>query len=169
MKKILSRLFLMVTFLGFTVALVGCGAKPELDFDEAKKNLEAKDYFVAVNDKEELLEVNVVKTLHAHSLENNDYRLYMTEYADKKSAKLAYEEIKAEYETAIEALKREIKEYENILKKYEDKLDSDEIDHYEDEIKDLEKELEELKEDSAYGRSGKVVWYGSVEAVEATK
>ena len=169
MKKILSRLFLMVTFLGFTVALVGCGAKPELDFDEAKKNLEAKDYIVVVNDKEEALEVNVVKTLYAYSFENKDSGLYMTEYADKKSAKLAYEEIKAEYETAIEALKREIKEYENILKKYEDKLDSDEIDHYEDEIKDLEKELEELKEDSAYGRSGKVVWYGSVKAVEATK
>ena len=42
MKKILSRLFLMVTFLGFAVALVGCGAKPELDFDEAKKILKLK-------------------------------------------------------------------------------------------------------------------------------
>ena len=127
------------------------------------------EVIVVVNDKEEALEVNVVKTLYAYSFEDKDSGLYMTEYADKKSAKLAYEEIKAEYETAIEELKREIKEYENILKKYEDKLDSDKIDHYEDEIKDLEKELEELKEDSAYGRSGKVVWYGSVKAVEDTK
>ena len=53
--------------------------------------------------------------------------------------------------------------------KYEDELKSDEIDEIEDEIKELEEELEDYEEKYVYGIKGKIVWYGTADAVEDSK
>ena len=100
---------------------------------------------------------------------DDDNSLSIVRYADAKSAKLAYQEIKLKYDYQIDSLKLEIKSLEHQLKKYEDDLDSDEIDEIEDEIKELKEELEEMKEDFVIGRSGKVVWYGTADAIKDSK
>ena len=69
----------------------------------------------------------------------------------------------------IDSLELEIKSVKHILAKYEKDLKSDEIKGYEDDLKDLEKELEEYKEEYVIGRSGKYVWYGTVDAIKDSK
>ncbi len=180
MKTILAKLLAVALIVVMVLSLASCGAKPELDLEDAAENLEDKDYLVRYIDDKDELELNEVATLYAS---NDDDFLRVVEYKDAKSAKLAYEEIKMEYDleiqeikVEIEAIELEIKFYEHMLDEYDKDLDSDDIDDLEeeiddlnDEIKDLEKNLEKYKEEYSYGRSGKFVWAGTVDAIEDSK
>ena len=63
----------------------------------------------------------------------------------------------------------ELDYYKHILKKYKKDLSSDEIDDLEEEIKDFEDHLEEEKKEYVSGQKGKFVWYGTKNAIKATK
>lgn len=166
MKKLLVVLLALTMLVG-TLALTSCGAKPELDLDDAADALEDADYSVSFKDDED--DPSVDEALYARSDDYDDY-VYIVVYKDTKTAKLAYKELKLDQDQEKESLELEIKYYEHILNKYEDDMDSDEVDDYEDKLKDLKKELEKLEDgEIVYGRSGKTVWYGTKKAIEATK
>lgn len=168
MKKLLISLLMVLMFCTLAVFGVACssnlGPKPELDIDEAQEALEDEDYSVYVSKKN--LDPEFEATLSAY---NDDDRIYIVWFNDKETAKIYFEQIKLEYESEIAGMENQIKMIEHKLDKYEDDLDSDEIDDLEDELKELKKELKEMKEDSAFGIDGKVVWYGTADAVKDTK
>ena len=167
MKKLFAALLALTMLVGM-FALTSCNAKPELDLDEAKKELEAAEYTVVVADKKEDIDMpGVEKMLRAYDEKGENY-LYMYVFEDAKTAKLFYQQMKMSYDQQIEQIELEIKYYEHILDTYKDDMDSDEIDDMEDELKDLKKDLEEYKDDYNFGRDGKTVWNGTVKAVEAT-
>ena len=173
MRKTLSRLFVVALFAIFALSLVSC-TKPELDFDDAEDNLEDADYTVYVSEKSS---VNVEKELRA-THKDGDY-LLIAEYKDAKSAKIAYQEYKLSRQSQLDELKAEIKyyelrikEYKNLIDKYDDDIDAD---TYEERIEELEDGIEELEDDikkvkeMSLGRSGKIVWYGTKDAVKDSK
>lgn len=179
MSKALKRLFVVVLFVVFTFSLTSC-TTPTLNLEKAQEKLEDEDYTVVYSDDEDYLEVSMEEMLTARSEDGDDY-LYMIKFKDAKSARLTYQSLKMsykeevnDYKNSIKEIELQIKEYKNLLNKYEDDLKD--ADYYEDEIEELEDELEELKEefkefkeDYSYGRSGKVVWYGTTKAVKDSK
>ena len=161
MTKTIKNLFVIILLLSLGFILTSCGGqgpKANLDLEKAAENLEDEDYFVTFEDDEDELGVGVVQMLNAR---NDDDFLYVTEYEDSKSAQIAFDIRKQNYNAQVEQLKLEIQVYEHQLKKYEDDL--------EDEIKELTKKLEELEEDYCFGISGKFVWYGTIDAIEDSK
>ena len=168
MKKIFSALLALVMLMGAVFMLASCGAKPELDLETAEKNLKDKEYIVNYN-KDYEGEPSIVASLRANKVDGeNDYSLYITEYESSAMAKLYYKQLQAQKEYSIDNLKSEIKMLEKYIDLYEDELKSEQIDELNDEIKDLEEELAEA-EDTVIGRSGKFVWYGDKEAIDASK
>lgn len=166
MKNNLKKTVFALTLLAPAMVFTGCASKPELDLRDAQDNLEDNDYLVTLRDSEEDLDLNEEQILYAY---HKDDSITIIEYKDTKSARLAYEAIKLEYETEIEVIELEIKSLEHLLSKYEKELNSDEIDNLEDEIKELNKELEDAKEEYVFGRSGKFVWMGTADAVKDSK
>ena len=168
MKKIFSALLALVMLMGAVFMLASCGAKPELDLEEAEKNLKDKDYSVTYV-KEYKEDPSITATLSAYKKDGeNSYSLYIYEYESSAMAKLYYKQLQAQKEYSIENLKAEIKMLEKYIDLYEDELKSEKIEKLNDEIKDLEEELEEMEE-YVIGRSGKYVWYGDKAAVDASK
>ena len=143
-------------------------AKPNFDLEDAADNLEDEDYYVSYSDDEDELSVGTVEKLTAY---DDDNFLYVTVYATKKLADMAYEELKLELEREEEDLKREINHYKYLIKKFEDELDDrDKLDYYEEVLEELEDELEELKDSEyVFGQSGKKVWYGTKDAIKDSK
>lgn len=172
MKRIIVTLLAAAMLLSCVFVLASCGGgqgpKPELDLEEAEKNLDKEDYMVSFSDDKDDFEDTPWIEARLSASNDGDF-LYIVVYNDSKMADLAFEEIKAEIANEIDAMKRTIKEYERILSKFEDDLDSDDVDDYEDKIKEIEKELEEYEDEYCYGKSGKTIWYGTKTAVEDSK
>lgn len=162
--KILALLMIVSMIFVFTA----CSAKPELDFDDAKKNLEEAGYTVVIYDDKDELDVGEAEKLMAYSEDGDDF-IYITKYQNAKYAKLVYEMAKHIYDTGIEEIELEIEQIEYILDKFDMDLTSSEIDKYEDELKELYADLEEAKQENAFGRKGKVVWVGTAKAIEKSK
>ena len=181
MKRKLAVLLALAMLIGCVALFASCGAKPELDLEKAKDALEDEDYTVYYEDDMSDDVPYIEEYLSAR--DDDDNSITIIRFADAKTAKLYYNTLKidrdneiAEIKADIKSLKAEIKASEQILKKYEDDMKSDEIEaledeieELEDEIKDLEKELEDMKEDYVLGRSGKVVWTGTKDAIKASK
>ena len=172
MKKWLSAILCIVTVLMCVLVFASCAAKPELDLETAAENLEDEDYNVQYSDDEDELDVNVAERLTASKSNGDDYDDYeyiqITVYKDVKSAKAMYEMLKLQQEVSKKSMKNEIEQLKNKLATYEDDLENEDIDDIEDEIEELEESLERLEE-IVYGRSGKTVWYGTKDAIDATK
>ena len=167
MKRKLAVLLALAMLIGCVALFASCGAKPELDLEKAKDALEDEDYEVYYEDDMSDDVPYIEEYLRAY--DDDDNSITIIRFADAKTAKLYYQELKLQRDYEIDSLKLEIKALKNQLKKYEDDFNSDEIDEIEDEIKDLEKELEEMKEETVIGRSGKVVWTGTKDAIKASK
>lgn len=168
MKKIVSLILALVMALGCTLALTSCGDSPELDFNKAKLNLEALDYFVTVYENEDVLREEYIGANKALYAKKDDEKLYIAEFENSSSAKLYVEKYELELERKIEYAELEIEYYEHLLDEYAGQLDSEDIDDYNDEIKELKKDLEEY-ENEVVGRSGNIAWYGTKAAVEASR
>lgn len=168
MKKILISLLMALMLCSLAVFGVACstnlGPKPELDIDDAQEALEDEDYYVNVSEK--YLDPEYEAILSASK---DDDSLTIIWFNDKDTAKIYFDSIKINHENEIKSMELQMKMIENKLDKYEDDLDSDEIDDLEDELKELKKELKDYKEDYAYGIDGKVVWYGTADAVKDSK
>ena len=170
MKKILSMLLVVVMLATCIMALSACAPKPALkDLEEVAETLEDADYYASYSDDEDYLSIGVVERLYAYEEDDDrENTIVIIVYESSKLAKIAYKEAKLNLKNEEKALKLQIKEIETILKEYSGELKSAEIDSYEDELKELEEELE-LYKDYVVGISGKTVWYGTKEAVAATK
>ena len=165
MKKLLALLLVIVSIF----SLASCSllaAKPELDLEDAKDNLEDAKYTVYLED--DVDEPGIKEYLRAYDEDGENY-IYIVVFEDTKLANLMYKQQQLELKSEKENLKIEIQAQEHRLDKYDDDLDSDEIDEIEDDIKDMEKELEELKKEYVIGKSGKTVWYGTKDAIEDSK
>ena len=161
-KKILVVLCLFM----FLFVLSSCNEKPKLDFNKAKENLEDEGYLITYVDNSEFLEVNEKQSLHGYG---DQEFIYIIEFRDLKSARLFLKYLEAEFDKTTESLKAELKMYKHTLNKYDKELTSEEMDDLKEEIRELEEELEEYEEDYKCGRSGKIVWYGTEDAIEDTK
>ena len=168
MKKIFSALLALVMLMGAVFMLASCGAKPELDLDEAAKNLEDNGYTIVY--EKDTGSRAITASLHAYKDdgENEYYYLDILEYENATFAKIEYKKMKSQQDAAIEKLEYALEYYEQYLKSYEDEMDSEEIERFENYIKTTEEEIE-VKKESVIGRSGKFVWYGDKEAIDASK
>ena len=158
MKKILSLLLVIASVFAISTSLVACnGPKPKLNFDKAEDNLKDNDYFVEViDDEDDIIDAYgaygymIEKILVAYSEDRED-RITIIKFKTSKAAKLVWESDGTSGE----------KMYKYLLRKFGDDMEKDEV-------KALEERIEGY-EDNAQGRSGKYVWYGTKDAVEATK
>ena len=161
MKKIFLTFFLAF----FILLLTGCSNKPELDFENAKTNLENNGYKVQMCDSYSL-DIDVEKELYGY---NDDEHIYITLYKDVKAARLAYKAMKYSNEYSIKALEIELKIFNNKLDKYKSELSPDEIEIFEKQIDNLEKQIKNLKENYVLGRSGKIIWHGTQQGISDSK
>lgn len=152
----------------FALSLSACGKeKPELDIALAAERLEEEGYSVELeNDPDDPDQAGLVIALAAY---DDDEFLIMAECENTKVAKLMYKMFKDLMDFAEREVKREIEYYEDLLDELEDELSSTEIDDIEDTIKDLKKQLKTIEEDYAVGRDGKIVWYGTTDAIKDSK
>lgn len=165
MKKFWAKLISGLLAVACLLSISACA--PVLNIDKAKKALEGNGYVVEVSDEYSYYGEAVEKVLYARHEDYDEY-LYMLEFNDATMANKYYQEQKVSYDMEIKELKKIIEAREYYLKKYKDKIYSDEITEWEDEIKECKEELEYAKE-LVVGRSGKFVWYGTKDAVNATK
>ena len=174
MKKILATMLAILMIATSVLTFASCfGAKPEMDFAKIEEKFKDDEKVMVNYEKDaDKLDANVEEEISVTKMpesEDDDAEfVYIIRYKDTKSAKIAYEGLKMQLENSKKSIKLEIKEYENLLKQYEDKLDSEEIDDINDDIKDLKEDLEDL-DNYSFGRSGKVVWYGTEDLVKETK
>lgn len=164
MKRFLTLALAVLMLVSSLVVLSSCAAKPKLNLEKAEEALKDEDYYVSFSD--DVDETSIEQYLYATK---DDDSLVVIKFEKASTAKLAYQEKKLEMDYKIDSLELEIKSVKHILAKYEKDLKSDEIKGYEDDLKDLEKELEEYKEEYVIGRSGKYVWYGTVDAIKDSK
>ena len=165
MKKILALILATVTLLGTMVMLTSCG-DPKVDVNmkmsKIEEALEEEDYTVSTS---KTSAPGVKQSLYAYN-EDGD-RLNIIWYEDVDLAKLTLEEYKLEAEYEKKEAKLEIKALKKYLDLYEDELDDDELEDMEEELEEAEEALEEG--DYCYGRKGNVVWYGTADAIEASR
>ena len=159
MKKLLALLLAVVCLF----ACVSCTPAPKKDLAAAKSNLEAKNYVVFLDDTTD--DPTVSETLTATNVNES---LYIVRYASNKLAKLALRRAEAQIDAQIEDIKLEIKSIKHIMNKFDDELTTDEMDDYKEELRELEEELEEIK-NVVFGRSGKLFWYGTKQAIKDSK
>ena len=164
MKKFLTLMLAVLMLVSSVVVLSSCGAKPKLNLEKAEEALKDNDYMVSYSD--DIDEAGIEESLSAYK---KDDSLMIVKFAKSSTAKLYYQQMKMELDYQLESIKLEIKTTKHLLAKYEKDMKSDEIKGLEDELKDLEKELEEFEETYVIGRSGKCVWYGTVDAIKDSK
>ena len=171
MKKILSLLLALVMLVTCFMALSACAPRPYLkDLEEAAENLKDAKYDVYYSDKEDELKkwygFGVVEALDADDADDNE--LVVVVFETSKLARLHYEEKKLAMEYSKDSLEQNIKKVKHILKKYGDDLKSAEEDYYKELLEQYEEQLDMLK-DVVIGISGKTVWYGTKDAIKASK
>ncbi len=148
-------------------AVVGCSG-PKLDFDKAEDNLKDEDYMVTVSEKYSGQFGEAVEE-YLYAFNEDGDNLTIIKFEKVGAAKKYYKSLKMSYDHEVEEIKLQIEMCKYYIKNFEDDLSSDEIDMYEDEIKDLKEELEDMKKETAFGRSGKYVWFGDKDAIKDTK
>ena len=162
MKRILATILLVVLTFSSVILLSSCGARPKLDLEKAKENLEDKRYTVEYDDD---CDPGIEECLYANKDDDN---LIVITYSDGKLAKLAYKTMKMEVEHGKKSAELQLKSCEYILDKYGKKLTSEQEDEYKEEIESHEDKIEGY-EDLIIGRSGKTVWCGTKNAIKASK
>ncbi len=141
MKKLLRSLLAVMLISMMAVSLASCGISS--DPKKTKEKLEAEGYSVML-EQVNLGEALGDKTEAYLVASNGEENVTITWYKNADDAKAAYEELEESYKKA----KKELKEMED------------------GELKDaLKKKLDNV----AYGRSGKIVWFGTKAGVKAAK
>ncbi len=169
MKKLTVKLLALALLVASVFSLASCSLfapKPETDLKDAEDALEDNKYSVSYIDDEDDLSVGVAEKLTAY---NDDDYLQVTIYKDSTLASIAYEELQQELKEEKATIKRNIKKYEHLIKKYKSDLkDADLLKTYEDRLEDYEEQLEEMK-NAVIGKSGKIVWAGTKDAIKDSK
>ena len=163
MKKTIKILacILLACCITLTVACGGSTAKPELNLEKAKDNLEAKGYRVNLESSGNfIVDGMIVYCLDATNGEGNSITIY--EFCSNDIAKSYYKT-----ETYMNAT------YKNHRDFYKALLADKALTLTDIEKKRVEEELayceEDLAEHEIIGFSGKFVWIGTKDAIEDTK
>ena len=162
MKKIIGTFCVLLTIC--VLVLSSC-ASPELDFDDAKVTLEEKGYTV-LHTKNPLTE-GMVASFTASN--DDDEYLYMAEYESSALASVQYDKVKLQYETEEKETQLEIDELEAFYDLYKDQMSDEKKQAHKDDIAELEKSIDDLNDNFTFGRSGCIIWYGTVQAVKDSK
>ena len=183
MKKHLKKIVFAVCLMVLTLTLASCGATPKLNLEKAADNLERRDYYVSYTDEfdeDDYEEMMMVESLYAY---DGDEEVQMIKFKDAGTAKLYIKALKIRRQAEIDEIKLEMKAYKleirvlvHTMVRYAFKLESqdfedifEDIQDLQDDIKDCREEIREIKKEVSFGRMGKVVWYGTEEAVKDTK
>ena len=164
MKKFLIRLATCVLTLLCVLGLASCN-EPELDFVDAKANLEVKGYEVTVGVSETQYGVEEVLT----ATKGVDY-IYIYRFKESSVAKKYYNGQLAQAEVEVDAMEAQVEYLEALLEYHRAEMSSTAIAMQEREIKSLKAEIEEYKEKiENTGRSGRYVWEATKYAIEDSK
>ena len=163
MKKTIKILacILLACCITLTVACGGSTAKPELNLEKAKDNLEAKGYRVNLESSGNfIVDGMIVYCLDATNGEGNSITIY--EFCSNDIAKSYYKT-----ETYMNATLQNHRDF------YKAVLADKALTLTDSEKKRVEEELayceEDLAEHEIIGFSGKFVWIGTKDAIEDTK
>lgn len=164
MKKTIKILacILLACCITLTVACGGSTAKPELNLEKAKDNLEAKGYQVSLasGDGFFLVDGIIVYYLKATNGEGNSISIY--EFCSNDMAKLNYKT-----ETSMNAMLQTQRDF------YKAVLADKALTLTDSEKKRVEKQIEycekTLAEHEIIGFRGKFVWIGTKDAIKDTK
>ena len=172
MKNALKKLLATALVMLMLATFCSCSLftpKPETDFSDAKKALENAGYTATVGLSDYDADYAIKNKLYA-SKDAGDYEyIYIIEFKDSTTAKKYYKRMQMSDKIDIMEEETEIDFYKHILKKYKKDLTSSEIEDLEEDIEDWKEDLKEYKKEYVSGRSGNFVWYGTKNAIEATK
>ena len=166
MKNTLKKLLILMLALACVVGLVACAPAPEKDLEDAKDNLEDADYDVAYSDDDDS-QAGTVEYLYAENEDGDSITIVRFEKAS--TAKLYYKARQAERESELSYYKDNLKLYKHMLKNYSDDMDSETEEQLEERIEEYEKYIDEFDDENVLGRSGKVVWFGTKQAIKDSK
>ena len=165
MKTTLKKLLVIVLALTCIMGLVACAPAPKKDLEKAKDALEDEKYSVSYSDEDDSGD-GIEERLYA--TDGKDNYLYILKFEKTSTAKLYYKSLVNENDNELALNKAYLKYYEHILKNFEDDMDDKQVDSYEDNIEEYEEEIEDAKE-LVIGRSGKIVWIGTKQAIKDSK
>ena len=165
MKTTMKRIVVALLAIVSVLMLASCTAKPELDLEDAEKNLKKEEYTVFLVEKSELAYQR--RSLSATG--KNGDTLIVIEFDKEETAKLYCSKEKTERDNDIAQMKAEIKYYKHLLKEYDGELGELTTKAYEEKVKTLENDVKTLKNEKVIGRSGAYVWVGSKSALRASK
>ncbi len=168
MKKTIKILacILLACCITLTVACGGSTAKPELNLEKAKDNLEAKGYQVNLaSGGSFLIDGMIVYCLDAINGEENSITIY--EFCSNDIAKSYYNTQTAMNTNQIITAQTQRDFYKAVLADKALTLTDSEKKILEEEIADCEETL--AKYDKIIGFSGKFFWIGTKDAIEDTK
>ena len=142
------------------------------DLDAAKENLENADYVVTYMTQEDMLgsylaDEGIVKYFVAEDDSEDDNMLLIAVFESNELAKIYYKQMKNQLDAMIKNTKLQIQLLEYKLENSDD-LTDDEIEDFKEEIEDYKEDLKEYR-NYVIGREGDTFWYGTKDAVKASK
>ncbi len=185
--------FLMTMLLIISVFnFASCSARPELDLEESKENLEDFGYTVRYLSKYQLSQNGIYGAENAiianekgdfavigDILSVNDIQrlsslsLAVINFKEERYAKIYYDYIKSVYDSSLSLLKSSLEFVkaairEHLYQNTQLEKNEDSIDEIEDSIDEIEDLIEKMQK-YVIGKSGKTVWFGDKQAIEDTK
>lgn len=185
MKTVIKKLLALLLIASTLFALTSCSLfapRPPRNIEKAKQNLEDAGYSVYYVDDTSYLAPNslagsdyINQWQHETNLLYRDVDKYLSSmnitiivFKSSKAAKIYYEQLKI-CDTNAEKAENEIDQMKFLLKHYSDDLSAEEIAYYEKEISVRKEQIKEHKKNYIIARSGKMVWYGTKDAIKATR
>ncbi|MBQ3495203.1 MAG: hypothetical protein IJN78_00075 [Clostridia bacterium] len=175
MKK-LTKIFAMLLIACCLLFAFGCSDNqkkvntPQFDFATAEKNLVENGYRVEITDNPSLPFEAYSSCSSLYAVNNAGDYIMIIKFESEEAAKDYMTMLELLVEAETEYYRNSIKIYEYILDNKKESLTEAEIIEYEETIKDLKKANKELRSDlKKYNFTYKYVWYGTENAINATK
>ena len=176
MKKFITAIICVLIAIICALPMVGCSdVKPETDLAVAKANLEEAGYEVmhkVVTDLDDLVEFAGVKEVIYGDKFDEDGNIISNigiyVFEDEKLAKTYLKEYEVCYEKLVISDKSVVEFYDMFLEKYKDDMSPAKKAELEEERAEYNHYIS-LYENAIVGRSGKIVWAGDIDAINATK
>ena len=175
MKK-LTKIFAMLLIACCLLFAFGCSDNqkkvntPQFDFATAEKNLVENGYKVEITDNPSLPFEVYSSCTRLYAVNNDGDDIMIMKFESGEAAKYFMSMLELFVETETEYNRNLIKIYEHILDNKKESLTEAEIIEYEEEIKHLKEENKDLRSSlKGYKYTYKYVWYGTENAINATK
>ena len=175
MKK-LTKIFALLLIACCLLFAFGCSDNqkkvntPQFDFATAEKNLVENGYKVEITDNPSLPFEVYSSCSRLYAVNNDGDDIMIMKFESGEAAKYFMNGLELKVESEIEYNRNEIKRYEYALETMIKSLTEAEIIEYEEVIKNLKKANKELRSDlKKHNFTYKYVWYGTENAINATK